>query len=1298
MSRSNRLINRQSVVGLGLTFGLGLALWVRTAEAGPAQQSKVVEPQPQSPTATYSVTNTNDSGAGSLRQAIFNANANPGADLITFGIGTGQQTISPASPLPAITGPVTIDGTTQPGYTGLPLIELSGAGAGANAVGLDITGGGSTIKGLAINGFNGHGILISGAGGNSIVGNCIGTNVTCDAAQGNRNGVFISNSPNNYVGGAVAGSRNIISGNTVDGVRIDGSGATGNFVQRNYIGMNISGTLAVPNLFNGVTITGAGNNTIGGPTGAARNLISGNNRYGVGIANNGASGNQVLGNYIGSTADGNSSRFNNSGGVIIQNATGNTIGVSGAGNIVSGNNGNAVIITGTLSMSNTVQANTIGMDSTGLNTNPNDEGVLIYNASNNTIGGVWGTTGNLISGNWQGPGVRIYGSNARNNVVKGNRIGTDINGATVQSNRNQGVLVEAGASNNTIGGTGAGEGNLISGNQGQGVEINGSATTGNVLLGNVIGLNAAGTADVPNDQYGVYINNAPGNTVGGTVAGSRNTISGNGDYYNLYGVLVEGSAASGNTVLGNYIGTNTAGNASIPNGVGISISEAPNNTIGGATAAARNIISGNELYGILLVGDAATGNVVQGNYIGTTSAGNAALPNGGAGLRLALTRDGADNRIINNVISGNSGDVTQNYGNGIDLAYGTRGAVVQGNLIGVTANGSAKLPNAGNGILVSVAVGNTIGGTTAGTRNVIAGNGDNGIEIEGDGTTLNQVLGNYIGTNSAGANLGNTGHGVYVNNVPGNTVGGTVAGSGNVIAFNGGDGVYVEGQNGYQTGIHLNSIHSNGGLGIDLGTNGVTANDNCDADQGPNMMQNVPAITSAGSGGGSITIQGSLNSVEGGTYRIEFFSNVACDPSNCGEGQTYLGFTTVTLDSGCQKTFTANLPVTVAVGAFISATATDESNNTSEFSACRVVSAQSTPTPTQTHTATRTSTSTATKTSTPINTSTHTATRTATSTTTHTKTSTRTATRTATATTTATGSATRTATRTNTPIAPLATSTRTATRTQTYTPVPDATSTRTFTPVATGTGTIQAPSSTSIPGATNTTGPGATSTFTPVASATADDAQPTATSGAPCEISFSDVDASNPFYIYIRCLVCRGVVGGFGDNTFRPGANITRGQVAKYLSNAAGFVEEVSGQSFTDVPPDHTFYAHIERLVRRNIISGYNTACETGAPCFRPQTPVTRGQVTKMAANAAGFFDTPPQGTQTFTDVPPDDTFWVYVERLVAKGVMSGYACGNSPDEPCDEQNRAYFRSRVAITRGQMAKIVSNTFFPECAD
>jgi hypothetical protein len=196
-------------------------------------------------------------------------------------------------------------------------------------------------------------------------------------------------------------------------------------------------------------------------------------------------------------------------------------------------------------------------------------------------------------------------------------------------------------------------------------------------------------------------------------------------------------------------------------------------------------------------------------------------------------------------------------------------------------------------------------------------------------------------------------------------------------------------------------------------------------------------------------------------------------------------------------------------------------------------------------------------------------------------------------------------------------------------------------------------------------------------------------------LPFTDVDEYNPFYVYIKCLYCRGIVSGYSDNTFRPYDNITRGQMSKIVSNAAGFNDPVSGQTYTDVPPSHPFYVWIERLTVRNIATGYNTAaeCPTGAPCFRPENTLTRGQMAKIDSNAAGFTDVPPAGTLTFTDVPPSHPFYIYIERLSRRGIVGGYECGIDPGEPCDGGNRPYYRPENNVTRGQSAKIVSNTFF-----
>ncbi len=202
-----------------------------------------------------------------------------------------------------------------------------------------------------------------------------------------------------------------------------------------------------------------------------------------------------------------------------------------------------------------------------------------------------------------------------------------------------------------------------------------------------------------------------------------------------------------------------------------------------------------------------------------------------------------------------------------------------------------------------------------------------------------------------------------------------------------------------------------------------------------------------------------------------------------------------------------------------------------------------------------------------------------------------------------------------------------------------------------------------------------------------------------CSIQFSDVDVSNTFYTSIRCLACRGIVSGYSDGTFRPNNQVTRGQLAKMVSNSAGYSETITGQTFTDVPPSNTFYVWIERLARRGHMSGYNCGgpgepCVNNMPYFRPFANATRGQTSKIVSNAAGFNETP--SGQTFQDVSPSHTFYAFIQRLADRGVMSGYACGR-PDEPCVEpENRPYFRPNNDVTRGQSSKIVANAFFPGC--
>ena len=219
--------------------------------------------------------------------------------------------------------------------------------------------------------------------------------------------------------------------------------------------------------------------------------------------------------------------------------------------------------------------------------------------------------------------------------------------------------------------------------------------------------------------------------------------------------------------------------------------------------------------------------------------------------------------------------------------------------------------------------------------------------------------------------------------------------------------------------------------------------------------------------------------------------------------------------------------------------------------------------------------------------------------------------------------------------------------------------------------------------------PAPTFTFTPT---------PTSTT---CPIQFTDVPEGSPFYPYIRCLACRGVVSGYPDHTFRPDNDVTRGQLSKIVSNAAGFSEPETTQMFEDQPVGSTFYTYTARLASRGFISGYPCggpgepcAAPDNLPYFRTNRNASRGQITKIVSNAAGFND-PPVG-QTFEDVPSGSAFYSYTERLASRSIVQGYPCGGA-GEPCiHPTDRPYFRPFNNATRGQTAKTVANAFFPDC--
>ena len=205
-----------------------------------------------------------------------------------------------------------------------------------------------------------------------------------------------------------------------------------------------------------------------------------------------------------------------------------------------------------------------------------------------------------------------------------------------------------------------------------------------------------------------------------------------------------------------------------------------------------------------------------------------------------------------------------------------------------------------------------------------------------------------------------------------------------------------------------------------------------------------------------------------------------------------------------------------------------------------------------------------------------------------------------------------------------------------------------------------------------------------------------------CLLQFSDVPNGSAFHPFVMCLACRGIISGYPDGTYRPNSPVTRGQLSKIVANAAGYSESHANQAFEDVPVGSTFHEFVQRLSSRGIIGGYPCG-GPGEPCvlpeslpyFRPNANVTRGQTSKIVAIAANL-PAPPSGQQTFEDVAPDSPFWSWIEPLAGTGAISGYPCGGS-GEPCAPPvNRPYFRPNNEVTRGQSAKIVANTFYPNC--
>jgi len=811
------------------------------------------------------VTNTQDSGPGSLRAALYYAYDHP-RTTITFNIATndpgfanGVFTIQLTDQLPSLWNATVIDGSTEPVHinpTG-PAIQLNGALAPPPSVfpnGLHIHGTNCAVRSLVINGFAASAILIDGTNaiGNSVSGCYLGIDPsgTSVVSNGLPQIVIAAGASRNTIGGITAASRNVISGSAYQGMVIEDPGTMSNVVEGNYIGLNAAGTAALPNAWAGLEIVGgAQSNIIGGLVPGARNVISGNSKQGIAVDGTNSSGNVIEGNYI-------------------------------------------------------------GLDSAGSNAIPNAwAGVNFFGATQgNLVGGTAAGAANFISGNSL-QGVLLQDPGTDNNLVLGNDIGINVSAVAVP-NGGAGVAIVGGAQANTVGGTSPSMRNVISGNTLQGVAIGNPNANGNIVQGNYIGVDPSGSNAIPNGWAGVNCyGGAQGNLVGGTTSGAGNLISGNG----LQGIIFQDSGTDDNLAQGNYIGLNVTGNAAVPNGAaGVAIVDgAQSNIVGGTLPSMRNVICGNVNQGVAIGNTSA--NVVQGNYIGVDPSGNTAIPNAWAGVDMF---GGAQGNLIGGTAAGARNVISGNASQGVVIGQaGTESNFIQGNYIGLNAAGTAGVPNTWSGVeMYNGAQFNLIGGGP-GARNIISGNGNYGVYIHNTNCAGNLVQGNTIGLNAAGNAQPNTWAGVAMfDNTQSNQIGGTAIGNANLIVDNLLDGVQLFDATTTDNSVRGNSIYGNGGVGI-----GVYS--------GANNSQTTPMLTSAVLATNTV-VSGSLTSAASTVFHLDFYAN----PSPQTQAQTYLGARDVTTGSGGTVSFSANLGAIVPKGQIITATATDPSGNTSPLS------------------------------------------------------------------------------------------------------------------------------------------------------------------------------------------------------------------------------------------------------------------------------------------------------------------------------------------------------------------------------
>ena len=645
----------------------------------------------------------------------------------------------------------------------------------ANIVGTNSDGQDDATEGNVIAGNAEYGVEVDGqsftGNDNVIAGNTIGLQPDGMTPLGNASGgVHIVHSARTRVGSdgdALSDSeeRNLISGNNGPGVYIHGHFASFNLVAGNYIGTDITGDVAAGNASRGVLIENANDNRIGGGRPGMGNVISAN---GGGVFLHNISGhgkrNRIQGNFIGLNADGDAAIGSGSDGVYSAVPSGaNIIGIdgdgvddAGEGNVISANFGNGVYLA--VGSGEIVAGNLIGTDATGTFAFANGHHGIRVRTSGNRIGtDSDGTSdaleGNVISGNTE-TGIFLNGG-VSDTTIAGNTIGTTASGLAALPNR-AGILVDGpfAFTNNTIGGFGPDAGNLISGNNGPAISM--TRISGTQIVGNWIGVDATGDGLLINGDLspgggfgggtlhwgptGVYLSSA------GTSDIINNVISGHNQ-----NLVVIGSG--GQTIQGNYIGTNTDGDTGLGGGIGINLANNSYSVVGGGLPGQGNVLSGLTSTGLLLYGGnnaPASNHIVQGNMIGVDVTGTAVIGNG----RDGITLQSVQNPVANNVI-GTDGDgvndaaernvISGHAQNGIALlGANASNNTIAGNFIGTDVTGAVRLGNTQNGILVEGS-GNRIGTDGDGVadlaeRNVISGNTGDGVQLNNAGLAASASL------------------------------------------------------------------------------------------------------------------------------------------------------------------------------------------------------------------------------------------------------------------------------------------------------------------------------------------------------------------------------------------------------------------------------------------------------------------------------------------------------------------------------------------------------------------------------